>query len=109
MKKNYLRSIIIVLIQTLLPIIALFLLTPLLINQLSLFQDWLVFINKTHTLFLISHFLFYIMLIGLWPKLLTKLKHEETSLQQFQLAIQTRWYLVAIFMISEIIINVGVH
>lgn len=109
MKKGYIRLMIIVLIQTVLPIIGLFLITPLVMSQSSLLNRWQTFFSQEQTVFLSMHIVFYIALVGLWPKLIAVLKSEETTCQQIQLAMQVRWYLVAMFVISDIIINIGVR
>lgn len=104
MLKNYLRSTIIVLIQGILPIIALIMATPWLINQSTRLKGWQGFFNQNQLFFLIARIVFYILLIGLWPKLISMLKSEETNQQQLHIAMQARWYFIAIFMFFEIIL-----
>lgn len=104
MKKNYLRSSIIVLTQTILPIVAILIASPWLINQSTRLIDWQIFFNQNHSIFLVAHIVFYIALIGLWPKLVSTLKSDETNQQQLRLALQARWYLVTLFMCIEFLL-----
>ena len=109
MLKNYLRSTIIVLLQAILPIIALIMATPWLINQSTRLKDWQGFFTQNQLVFLMAHFVFYILLVVLWPKLVSMLKSEETNQQQYHLAMQARWYFAAIFMFFELILFIGVE
>lgn len=104
MKKSLIRSTIIVLIRTILPIIALLIITPCLLNQSARLKYWQVFFNQNNTIFLEAHIVFYIILLGLWPKLVYTLKSAETNQQQLHLAMQARWYLVTIFMLIEVLL-----
>ena len=104
MLKNYLRSTIIVMFQAILPIIALFMAAPWLMNQSTRLKNWQAFFNQNQWVFLMAHIVFYILLIGLWPKLVSTLKTKETNQQQLNLAMVVRWYFVAIFMFFEIIL-----
>lgn len=104
MLKNYLRSTIIVLLQAILPIIALIMVTPWLLNQSNILKGWYVFFYQNQLVCLMTHFLFYILLIGLWPKLVSMLKSEETNQQQLNIAMQAHWYFVGIFIFFEIIL-----
>lgn len=101
MKKSFIRSSIIVLIQAILPIIVLLIVSPWLINQSTSLKSWQAFFNQNHAFFLLAHIVFYIMLIWLWPKLVYTLQTERTNQQQLHLAMQARWYLVTIFMFIE--------
>ena len=104
MKKNYIRTSIIVLTQAILPIMTIFMITPWLLNQSPKLKAWQEFFNQNQSIFLIAHIVFYIALVGLWPKLVSRLKSEEANQQQIHLAMQVRWYFVAIFMFFEIIL-----
>ncbi len=103
MKKNYLRSSIIVLTQTILPILVLLVITPWLIRQTTSFSQWHTFLSNNHHLFLMMHIGFYIALILFWPKLVKTMKTQATTQQQLSLAKQARWYLVGIFLLIELI------
>ncbi len=103
MKKSLIRSSIIVLIQAILPIIALLLITPWLVSQATSLNEWPRFLKHNQYVFLIFHLLFYFLLIALWPKLVSAIQSNETNRQQLQLAMQARWYLLAVFLFIELI------
>ena len=102
MTKNYIRSSIIVLIQCILPIVVVLIVSPWLIHQSTQLTNWQTFFNQNHTLFLVAHIVFYIALISLWPRLVSTLKSDETNQQQLHIAMQARWYLLAIFLCIEL-------
>ncbi|MFO8488039.1 hypothetical protein SC409_05235 [Legionella pneumophila serogroup 1] len=101
MIKNYIRSTIIVILQILLPITALLILAPLLINtkvinylQQPVFHPW----------FIVLHALFYLSLILLWPKLVQRIhKQNPINTEQFKMALKIRWYLLALFLFIDVL------
>lgn len=101
MKKKYIRSSIIVLLQIVLPIIALLIVTPWLINSQAFnhLQDYL---NANQPWFLIWHGLFYLMLFFSWPILLNKItqKHQLSNGQLKKIS-QFRWYLIITFILID--------
>ena len=103
MKKNYIRSSIIVLIKTILPIIALLIITPWFINSQTLnhLQDYL----KANQLgFLIWHGLFYLALFFTWPILMNKIhQQQQFSEGQIKKISQSRWYLIITFILIDIL------
>lgn len=104
MNKNYLRSIIIVLIQTLLPIIALFLLTPWFLNT-NLLSKIQYYLNTNQQWFLLWHAALYIGLIISWPHIIHRLNHKRAiPLRQMNSLINARWYLVATLVSIDLLI-----
>ena len=103
MKKNLIRSSIIVLIQTILPIIALLIITPWLINSQALdhLQDHL---KANQPWFLIWHALFYLGLFVIWPILMRKItpQHQLTE-NQIKKISQSRWYLIITFILIDML------
>lgn len=103
MKKNLIRSCIIVLIQAILPIIALLVITPWLINSQTLdhLQDHL----KAHQpWFLIWHGLFYLALFCTWPIMIKKItQHHQLTYGQIKKISQSRWYLIITFILIDIL------
>lgn len=101
MIKNYIRSTIIVILQILLPITALLILAPLLINtkvinylQQPVFQPW----------FIVLRTLFYTSLILLWPKLVQRIdKQNPINTEQYKAALKVRWYLLALFLFIDVL------
>ncbi|KTD63270.1 hypothetical protein Lsan_1388 [Legionella santicrucis] len=99
MIKNYIRSTIIVLVQILLPIMALLVLAPLFINtkvinhlQQPVFHPW----------FIVLHALFYLTLILLWPKVAQRLhKQNPINSEQLKTALKIRWYLLTLFLFID--------
>ncbi|HHT9843853.1 TPA: hypothetical protein ACT9I4_001970 [Legionella pneumophila] len=103
MKKNYIRSSIIVLIQTILPIIALLIITPWLINSQSFnyLQDYL---KANQAWFLIWHGLFYLMLFFSWPILTNKITlQHQLNANLIKKVSQSRWYLIIIFILIDML------
>tara|TARA_Y100000588_G_scaffold393727_1_gene510868 strand:+ start:1460 stop:1792 length:333 start_codon:yes stop_codon:yes gene_type:complete len=109
MKKNYLRSTIIVTAQTVLPTLALLIIGPWLVRQGSVLTSWHAYLSKIKYTLLLMHGLFYFTLILIWPRLVTALKTQETTPRQIQLATQARWYLLCIFLLIDLITCIGVH
>ncbi|AWN73407.1 hypothetical protein LEAN103870_11270 [Legionella anisa] len=101
MIKNYIRSTIIVILQILLPITALLILAPLLINtkvinylQQPVFQPS----------FIVLHTLFYTSLILLWTKLVQRIdKQNPINTEQYKAALKVRWYLLALFLFIDVL------
>ncbi|RYW88261.1 hypothetical protein D7219_12565 [Legionella pneumophila] len=101
MIKHYIRSSIIVLIQTVLPIIALLAIAPWFINN-NLLTRWQNTFTTIQPLFLGLHGLLYLVLVLLWPRLISRLQnqHQLTS-EQLNTALKARWYLLAIFVFID--------
>ncbi|STX28427.1 Uncharacterised protein [Legionella beliardensis] len=101
MIKHYIRSTIIILLQAILPILALFILAPLLINKNS-FAQWQHVLTNNQPVFIILHGLFYLALVWLWPKLITRLQTQnQLSPPQLSSALNIRWYLLTIFIFID--------
>lgn len=101
MIKSYIRSTIIVIFQILLPITALLILAPLFINTKVInFLKQPVF----HPWFISLHTIFYLSLILLWPKLVHRI-HKQPSIntEQFKTALKVRWYLLALFLVIDVL------
>ncbi|CZG39084.1 TPA: hypothetical protein JBA21_03625 [Legionella pneumophila] len=101
MIKHYIRSSIIVLIQTILPILGLLTIAPWFINAnlLTRLQDTFANIQP---LFLGLHGLLYLALILLWPKLVTRIQvNNQLKSEQLNTALKARWYLLAIFLFID--------
>lgn len=104
MIKNYIRSIIIVLTQTLLPILALLITAPWLIRS-NLLEQWQKAVVNIQPWFLVLHGLFYLGLVFLWPQLVIRLQAQNKfSNEQLNLALKARWYLLGIFLFMDTII-----
>ncbi|HAT1868167.1 TPA: hypothetical protein JAZ42_02830 [Legionella pneumophila] len=101
MIKHYIRSSIIVLIQTILPIIGLLMITPWVINT-NLLTRWQHTFANIQPLFLGLHGLIYLALILLWPKLVTRIQlNNQLTSEQLNTALKARWYLLAIFLFID--------
>ncbi|HAU1838695.1 TPA: hypothetical protein RJX18_000191 [Legionella pneumophila] len=101
MIKHYIRSSIIVLIQTLLPIIALLAIAPWFING-NLLTRWQSTFATIQPLFLGLHGLLYLALILLWPKLISLLQNQhQLTPEQLSSALKARWYLLGIFVFID--------
>lgn len=101
MIKNYIRSAIIVLTQTVLPILILVIAAPWFINN-NLLQQWQRSLTSNQLGFLIFHGLFYLGLIFLWPKLIIRLQAQsKIGTEQLNLALKVRWYLLSIFLFVD--------
>ncbi|WP_133130242.1 hypothetical protein [Legionella yabuuchiae] len=109
MKKNYLRSTIIVTAQTIFPTLVLLIIGPWLLSQGSTLASWDSYLSKIKYTLFIMHGLFYFTFILLWPRLVTALKTQETTPRQIQLATQARWYLLCIFLLIDLITCIGVN
>ncbi|QBR84697.1 hypothetical protein E3983_10165 [Legionella israelensis] len=104
MKKNYIRSSIIVLIQCILPIVVLLTITPWLIhtNTLSHIQDYL---KASQPWFFLWHGLFYVVIFFTWPIIINCInqqQHQLTSDQIYKIR-QSRWYLIAAFILIDLL------
>ncbi|HAU3625192.1 TPA: hypothetical protein F7146_10295 [Legionella pneumophila] len=101
MIKHYIRSSIIVLIQTILPMIALLAIAPWFINGSLLFR-WQSTFATTQPLFLGLHGVFYLALILLWPRLISRLQNQhQLAPEQLNTALKARWYLLGIFVFID--------
>ncbi|HAT1845517.1 hypothetical protein [Legionella pneumophila] len=101
MIKHYIRSSIIVLIQTLLPIVALLALAPWFING-NLLTRWQSTFATIQPLFLGLHGVFYLALILLWPRLISRLQNQhQLAPEQLNTALKARWYLLGIFVFID--------
>lgn len=103
MIKHYIRSSIIVLIQTVLPIIALLAIAPWFINS-NLLGRWQSTFTTIQPLFLVLHGVLYLALVLLWPRLISRLKNQhQLTKEQLNTALKARWYLLAIFVFIDIL------
>lgn len=101
MVKNCFRLIIITTIQSILPIIALLISAPWLIN-INLSKTWQESLNHLQPWSLGLHGLFYLGLISLWPRLITRLETQtQISPESLKIAMNLRWYLLAIFIFFD--------
>ncbi|HAT6977306.1 hypothetical protein [Legionella pneumophila] len=101
MIKHYIRSSIIVLIQTILPIIGLLMITPWVINT-NILTRWQHTFSNIQPLFLGLHGLLYLALILLWPRLISRLQNQhQLSPEQLSTALKVRWYLLGIFVFID--------
>ncbi|HFT6662071.1 TPA: hypothetical protein ACGRM6_001344 [Legionella pneumophila] len=101
MIKHYIRSSIIVLIQTLLPIVALLALAPWFING-NLLTRWQSTFATIQPLFLGLHGLLYLALILLWPRFISRIQNQhQLSPEQQSTALKARWYLLGIFVFID--------
>lgn len=101
MIKHYIRSSIIVLIQTILPIIALLAIAPWFINS-NLLTRWQSTVTNIQPLFLGLHGALYLALVLLWPKLISRLQNQhQLTAEQLSTALNTRWYLLVIFVFID--------
>lgn len=101
MIKHYIRSSIIVLIQTLLPIVTLLALAPWLING-NLLTPWQSTFATIQPLFLCLHGVLYLALILLWPMLISRLQNQQQlAPKQLNTALKARWYLLGIFVFID--------
>ncbi|MFO9572907.1 hypothetical protein SDB74_08435 [Legionella pneumophila serogroup 1] len=101
MIKHYIRSSIIVLIQTVLPIIALLAIAPWFINS-NLPVRWQSTFTTIQPFFLVLHGVLYLALVLLWPKLISRLQNQhQLTTEQLSTALNARWYLLAIFVFID--------
>ncbi|HAU0843156.1 TPA: hypothetical protein ACT9KV_001340 [Legionella pneumophila] len=101
MIKHYIRSSIIVLIQTVLPIIALLAIAPWFING-NMLTRWQSTFTGIQPLFLSLHGLFYLVFILLWPRLISRLQNQhQLTPEQLSTALKARWYLLGIFVFID--------
>ncbi|HAU0183196.1 TPA: hypothetical protein JBF20_03150 [Legionella pneumophila] len=101
MIKHYIRSSIIVLIQTVLPIIALLVIAPWFINS-NLLTRWQNTFTTIQPLFLVLHGVNYLFLVLLWPRLISRLQNQhQLTAEQLSKALNARWYLLAIFVFID--------
>ncbi|HAT9450108.1 TPA: hypothetical protein JBC47_03400 [Legionella pneumophila subsp. pneumophila] len=107
MIKHYIRSSIIVLIQTLLPIVALLALAPWFING-NILTRWQSTFATIQPLFLGLHGVFYLALILLWPRLISRLQNQhQLAPEQLNTALKARWYLLGIFVFIDVLMIGG--
>lgn len=101
MIKHYIRSSIIVLIQTVLPIIALLAIAPWFINS-NLLVLWQSTFSGIQPLFLLLHGVLYLALVLLWPKLISRIHNQhQLTAEQLSTVLNARWYLLAIFVFID--------
>jgi len=104
MLNKYIRSTIIIIVQFFLPGVLLLLLTPQLLQfnqELHKAQNFFV---SHKTGFLITHLLFYLALLGVWPLITNayvKRSQHEISTEQVHSALNAKWYLLAAMIIFE--------
>ncbi|HAT1770927.1 TPA: hypothetical protein I8034_000259 [Legionella pneumophila] len=103
MIKHYIRSFIIVLIQTVLPIIALLAIAPWFING-NLLTRWQSTFTTIQPLSLGLHGILYLALILLWPRLISRLQNQhQPTTEQLSTALKARWYLLGIFVFIDVL------
>ncbi|KTC66370.1 Uncharacterised protein (plasmid) [Legionella adelaidensis] len=98
---KYIRSTIIVITQSILPILGLLICTPLLLesNALNTVRHSLVRLNAW---FLLFHGLFYFFLVLLWPKVVSRYRAQNhLNAEQIKIALNIRWYLLGIFLLID--------
>lgn len=101
MNKHYIRSSIIVLIQTVLPIIALLAIAPWFINS-NLLARWQSTFTTIQPWFIGLHGVLYLALILLWPRLISRLQNQhQLTPEQLSTALKARWYMLAIFVFID--------
>lgn len=106
MLKKYLHTTIIGIIQTILPITALLLLVPYILNRTNNLHSLQSFLNNWNVLFLVMHALFYCLLYFVWPSLIHRLcKNKTIELNSFEYkqALSARWYLLSAFILFELL------
>lgn len=106
MQNKYLRSIIITFIQFLVPVLLLLILIPQLLSQADQIKQTQVFFKVHHFEFLIFHGLFYLLLVSLWPCLITQIaisRGLNADSCQIKTALSARWYLVFSMVLFELI------
>lgn len=104
MSRPYLRSTIIVLTQTLLPIVALLLIGPCLL-QSQVIKQWQHQLSQLKPWFMALHVLFYLALIFVWPKIIKNLRSQNPlSDAQLNTAQAMRWYLLAVFLLIDALV-----
>lgn len=106
MLKKYLHTTIIGIFQTILPIMALLLLAPYVLNRTDNLHSLQNFLHNWDTLFLVIHALFYCVLYFAWPTLIHRLcKNKAIELNGFEYkqALSARWYLLSAFILFELL------
>lgn len=104
MLKNYLHSTIIVLIQAILPIFAILLIMPWLFNHSSSLMQLQQQLTTMKPWFLIFHGLFYLAFVLLWPKIIHRFQQQtELNSNQLNIAKNARWYLLATFILIDLL------
>ncbi|HHX8757270.1 hypothetical protein ACF0MN_11685 [Legionella pneumophila] len=107
MIRHYIRSFIIVLIQTVLPIITLLAIAPWFING-NLLTRWQSTFATIQPLFLGLHGVFYLALILLWPRLISRLQNQhQLAPEKLNTALKARWYLLGIFVFIDVLMIGG--
>lgn len=105
MLKKYLRSTIIVITQAILPITALFLLAPYLLQRTENLQKLQVFLSDWNLLFLSIHALFYCLIFFMWPAFIRHLcrrRQIKINASELKQAIDARCYLLSAFILLEL-------
>lgn len=103
MIKHYIRSSIIVLIQTVLPIIALLAIAPWFINS-NLLTRWQSTSTTIQPWFIGLHVVVYLALVLLWPRLILRLQNQhQLTTEQLSTALKIRWYLLAILVFIDVL------
>lgn len=104
---KYIRSTIIVTIQLILPVALLLLLAPQLLQSYHGFNKAQQFFSIHKTGFLITHTLFYLALIRLWPifiyAYITR-SNLETTTEQMLSALKAKWYFIASLVFFELLV-----
>lgn len=103
MIRHYIRKSILVSIQTILLIIVLLAIAPWFINS-NLFTHWQSTFTTIQPLFLGLHGLFYLTLVLLWPKLISRLQRQnQLTEDHMNTALKARWYLLGIFVFIDVL------
>ena len=104
MLKNYLRSTIIALLQAFLPILAILLMLPWSACHAAYITQCQKQLTNMKPWFLIFHGLFYMAFMVLWPKIISNFQQQtQLANQQVKTAIHTRWYLLATFVLIDLL------
>ena len=106
MLKKCLRSLIIVITQAILPMIALALLVPYFLKRTENLQKLQVFLNDWNLIFLSTHTLFYCFIFFMWPifvKHLCRRRQIEVNTSELRQALSARWYLLSAFILLELL------
>lgn len=107
MLKKYICSTIIVMTQTILPVMLLLVLAPKLLQFNHEFNAASCFFLIHKTGFLITHIIFYLVFFWLWPKIIyfyIGFNKSEISTEQVQFALKAKWYLLSAMIFFELLV-----
>ena len=106
MLKKYLRPTIIVLTQAILPVTALALFTPYLLQRTENLHKLQGFLSDWNLLFLVTHGVFYCFVFFMWPAFVRHLCRQrliEVDASEAKQAIGARWHLLSAFILFELL------